>query len=107
MRASSTLGTQLMVNSGPSAAEPACCGMTVGPPSMMVSLIGAIVGEYFGGSSDVLGRVVVQSSSALRFDVTWAAIILAAITGIVLYLVIVVIERAVIPWHASIRSLEP
>jgi NitT/TauT family transport system permease protein len=72
-----------------------------------LSLIGAIVGEYFGGSSDVLGRVVVQSSSALRFDVTWAAIILAAITGIVMYLVIVIIERAVIPWHASIRSLEP
>ena len=35
-----------------------------------LSLIGAIVGEYFGGSSDVLGRVVVQSASALRFDVT-------------------------------------
>ena len=48
-----------------------------------LSLIGAIVGEYFGGSSDVLGRVVVQSASALRFDVTWAAIILAAVTGIV------------------------
>ena len=47
-----------------------------------LSLIGAIVGEYFGGSSDVLGRVVVQSASALRFDVTWAAILLAAATGI-------------------------
>jgi NitT/TauT family transport system permease protein len=72
-----------------------------------LSLIGAIVGEYFGGSSAVLGRVVVQSSSALRFDVTWAAIILAAITGIVLYLAVAAIERAVIPWHASVRSQEP
>ena len=72
-----------------------------------LSLIGAIVGEYFGGTSDVLGRVVVQSASALRFDVSWAAIILAAIAGIALYLVIVVIERAVIPWHASVRSQEP
>ena len=72
-----------------------------------LSLIGAIVGEYFGGSSEVLGRVVVQSASALRFDVTWAAIILAAVTGIVLYLVTVAIERAVIPWHASVRSQEP
>jgi NitT/TauT family transport system permease protein len=72
-----------------------------------LSLIGAIVGEYFGGSSEVLGRVVVQSASALRFDVTWAAIVLAAITGIVLYLVTVAIERAVIPWHASVRSQEP
>ncbi len=72
-----------------------------------LSLIGAIVGEYFGGSSEVLGRVVVQSASALRFDVTWAAIILAAVTGIVMYLAIVTIERAVIPWHASVRSQEP
>jgi NitT/TauT family transport system permease protein len=72
-----------------------------------LSLIGAIVGEYFGGSSEVLGRVVVQSASALRFDVTWAAIILAAVTGIVMYLAIVAIERVVIPWHASVRSLEP
>ena len=72
-----------------------------------LSLIGAIVGEYFGGSNDVLGRVIVQSASALRFDVTWAAIILAAITGIALYLGIVTIERAIIPWHASVRSQEP
>ena len=72
-----------------------------------LSLIGAIVGEYFGGASNVLGRVVVQSASALRFDVTWAAIILGAATGIVFYLAIVAIERVVIPWHASVRGLEP
>ena len=72
-----------------------------------LSLIGAIVGEYFGGTSDVLGRVVVQSASALRFDVSWAAIVLAAIAGIALYLATVAIERAVIPWHASVRTLEP
>jgi NitT/TauT family transport system permease protein len=72
-----------------------------------LSLIGAIVGEYFGGSNDVLGRVVVQSASALRFDVTWAAILLGAATGIVFYLVITGIERLVIPWHASLRAQEP
>lgn len=71
-----------------------------------LSLIGAIVGEYFGGASNVLGRVVVQSASALRFDVTWAAIIMGAATGIGFYLAIVAIERVVIPWHASVRGLE-
>ena len=75
--------------------------------SATLSLIGAIVGEYFGGSSEVLGRVIVQSASALRFDVTWAAIILGALTGIVFYLAIVAIERLVIPWHASVRGHEP
>ena len=68
-----------------------------------LSLIGAIVGEYFGGSSIVIGRVVVQSASALRFDVTWAAILLGAVTGIVFYLIIVMLERVFIPWHASVR----
>ena len=71
-----------------------------------LSLIGAIVGEYFGGSSLVLGRIIVQSSSALRFDITWAAILLAAATGIVFYLVVVALERIVIPWHASMRATE-
>jgi NitT/TauT family transport system permease protein len=69
-----------------------------------LSLIGAIVGEYFGGSSTVIGRVVVQSASALRFDVTWAAILLGAIAGIGFYLATVALERVLIPWHASVRG---
>ena len=75
--------------------------------SATLSLIGAIVGEYFGGSNDVLGRVIVQSASALRFDVTWAAILLGAATGIAFYLLIAAVERLVIPWHASVRTSEP
>jgi hypothetical protein len=49
----------------------------------------------------------VSAASSLRFDVTWAAILLAAATAIVFYLVIVAIERLVIPWHASMRGHEP
>ncbi len=69
-----------------------------------LSLIGAIVGEYFGGTSSVLGQVIVGSAGALRFDVTWAAIILVALTGIAMYLVVAGVERLVIPWHASMRG---
>ncbi|MEK6721501.1 MAG: ABC transporter permease [Chloroflexota bacterium] len=71
-----------------------------------LSLIGAVVGEYFGGASFVLGRIVVQSASALRYDVTWAAIFLMAGTGIALYLAISVIERLAIPWHSSVRGID-
>lgn len=71
-----------------------------------LSLIGAIVAEYFGGSNDVLGRVIVQSSSALRFEITWAAISITALAGITMYLVALAIERLVIPWHASQRTGE-
>ena len=74
--------------------------------STTLSLIGAVVAEYFGGSSEVLGRVIVQSSSRLAFDVTWAAITVAAVAGIVLYLAVLAAERLVIPWHASQRAVE-
>ena len=66
-----------------------------------LSLIGAIVGRVLRRLSDVLGRVIVQSASALRFDVTWAAIVHRgrdrdrACTWS-----IVGLERVVIPWHA-------
>lgn len=72
--------------------------------STVLALIGAIVGEYFGGASNVIGRIVVQSASALRWDVSWAAILLGSAAGIVLYLVVVAAERLLIPWHASVRT---
>jgi NitT/TauT family transport system permease protein len=75
--------------------------------STTLSLIGAVVGEYFGGASQVIGRVVVQSSSALRFDVTWAAILIVAVAGIAMYVAILAVERVLIPWHASMRGDQP
>jgi len=72
-----------------------------------LTLIGAVVGEYFGGLTVALGRVVVGSASALRFDVTWAAILVVSLMGIGLYLVVVTLERMVIPWHASVRGESP
>jgi NitT/TauT family transport system permease protein len=68
------------------------------------SLIGAIVAEYFGGSNTSLGRRIVESASAFKFEVTWGAILLGAVTGIVFYLVVVLIERLVIPWAAALRG---
>jgi NitT/TauT family transport system permease protein len=69
-----------------------------------LSLIGAIVGEYFGGSSSVLGRIIVKSASALKFDVTWAAILLGALIGIVFYVLVVLAERLLIPWASALRA---
>lgn len=68
------------------------------------SLIGAIVAEYFGGQRNVLGRIIVESASALAFDVTWAAIMLGAVAGILMYMVVSLTERIAIPWHASMRA---
>jgi NitT/TauT family transport system permease protein len=69
-----------------------------------LSLIGAVVGEYFGGSTKALGRFIVENASFLRFAEAWAAIIIAATLGIAFYLIIIGLERAVMPWHESMRE---
>jgi NitT/TauT family transport system permease protein len=68
------------------------------------SLIGAIVAEYFGGSNTSLGRRIVESASALKYEITWGAIVLGAATGIAFYLIVVTVERLVIPWAAALRG---
>jgi NitT/TauT family transport system permease protein len=69
-----------------------------------LAFIGALVGEYFGGTSDVLGRVVLTAMSSGSYDVAWAGILIGAVGAIVAYLVISLIERLAIPWHASVES---
>jgi len=70
-----------------------------------LAFIGAIVGEFFGGTSNVLGRVVLQSISSGKFDVAWAAILLGAIAAIFSYVAVTLIERAVIPWYFHIHDV--
>jgi NitT/TauT family transport system permease protein len=69
-----------------------------------LAFIGAIVGEYFGGTSDVLGRVVLTAMSSGSYDLAWAGIVVGALGAIVAYLAISVIERIAIPWHSSLRG---
>ena len=66
------------------------------------SLIGAIVGEYFGGPRESLGVYILQEAQLFRFDNAWAAIIISALLGIAFYLIILAAERIAIPWHASV-----
>ena len=69
-----------------------------------LAFIGALVGEYFGGTSQVLGRMVLDAMSSGRFDLAWAGILIGSIGAIVAYLVISLVERFAIPWHSSLRD---
>jgi NitT/TauT family transport system permease protein len=69
-----------------------------------LAFIGAIVGEFFGGTSNVLGRIVLQRISGGQFDVAWAAIIIGAIAAILSYLAVTLIERWMIPWYWHIHD---
>jgi len=68
-----------------------------------LSMIGAIVGEYFGGPRIALGVFISQEAALFRFSSAWAAIIIACIMGIALYIIILIVERIAMPWHVSFR----
>jgi len=72
--------------------------------STTLAFIGAIVGEFFGGSTVVLGRLILKSISGGRFDMAWAVIVLGSMAAIVSYLVVAFVERLVIPWYVSMRD---
>jgi NitT/TauT family transport system permease protein len=70
----------------------------------VLAMIGAVVGDYFGGSTEALG-VQIQSSVALgQFETAWAAILVASILGIAFYAAIALAERVALSWHPSIRA---
>jgi NitT/TauT family transport system permease protein len=71
-----------------------------------LSLIGAVVAEFFGGPRAALGVFITQEAALFRFDNAWAAIIVASILGILFYLVVLVVERWAMPWHVSFRKPE-
>jgi NitT/TauT family transport system permease protein len=66
-----------------------------------LSVIGAVVGEFFGGPLYSLGIYITLETGHSRYPTAWAAIVLACILGITLYAAAVVAERLVIPWYAA------
>jgi NitT/TauT family transport system permease protein len=71
-----------------------------------LSLIAAIVAEYFGGRQDVLGQYIVNRAQLLQFPDAWAAILVASLMGIAMFTIIAVAERLIMPWHVSFRPVE-
>lgn len=69
-----------------------------------LSMIGAVVSEYFGGNRSALGVFITQEAAQFRFQNAWAAIIVACIVGLTFYLIVLLLERLTIPWHSSVRS---
>ncbi len=66
-----------------------------------LSVIGAVVGEFFGGPLYSLGIYITLETGHSRYPTAWAAIVLACALGIALYVVAVVAERLVVPWYAA------
>jgi NitT/TauT family transport system permease protein len=70
----------------------------------VLAMIGAIVGDYFGGSANSLGTKIRQSAGYFDFETAWAAIIVASVLGIAFYGAVALAERFTMTWHPSARA---
>ncbi|MEC0168918.1 ABC transporter permease [Paenibacillus graminis] len=67
------------------------------------SMIGAIVGEFFF-SSRGLGYLLSNSVKVAKMPLGWSCIVLAAIAGVIFYLIVERLEKVFIKWHSSQRA---
>jgi NitT/TauT family transport system permease protein len=67
-----------------------------------LAMIGAIVAEFFNAQRG-LGVTLSNNIQVAKMPIAWAAIVTAAVLGLGLYALVGLVERAVIPWHVSVR----
>jgi NitT/TauT family transport system permease protein len=58
----------------------------------VLAMIGAIVGEYFGGAFTALGVLIDSRSTTFQFEEAWAGIGVACAYGIAFYLAVALVE---------------
>ncbi len=58
-----------------------------------LSVISALVAEYFGGPVDGLGRAITSAVSSSRYALAWAYVLGAVVTGVVFYVATTIVER--------------
>lgn len=67
----------------------------------VLAMIGAIVGEYFGGAFTALGVLINSRSTTFQFKEAWAGIGVACAFGIAFYLAVALVERLALRGVAS------
>jgi len=72
--------------------------------SSVLAMIGAIVGEYFGGAFNALGVLIRSDAQILDFQTAWAGILVASLLGLALYGAVALLERIVVRWAPAARD---
>ena len=72
----------------------------------VLCMIGAIVGDYFGGSLNALGVQIQNSISLFDFPLGWAAVVVASAFGIGFYALVALAERLSVRGARSTRGRE-
>lgn len=71
--------------------------------AVTLAVVGAIVGEFIQADRG-LGYALLQANAMLNTGLSFAAIVILAAIGVVLFAAVDVLEKVLIPWHASRRS---
>jgi NitT/TauT family transport system permease protein len=71
--------------------------------AVSLAVVGAIVGEFVGADRG-LGYVIMTAQGTFNTARMFAAIVLLAIIGIVLFYGLEALERRLLPWHVSRRG---
>jgi NitT/TauT family transport system permease protein len=71
--------------------------------SITLAVVGAVVGEFVGSNSGI-GYVLQIANGNFDLPLMFAALTVLSGIGVVLFVAIDLIERLVIPWHASQRN---
>ena len=67
----------------------------------VLAMIGAVVGEYFGGTQEQLGVLILDRTRIFQFPEAWAGIALACVLGIALYVAVSLVEWLALRWAPS------
>ncbi len=70
--------------------------------SVTLAVVGAVVGEFVGSNSGI-GFVLQRATGTFDLPLMFAALVVLSTLGVLLFLVVELVERWLMPWHASQR----
>ena len=70
--------------------------------SVTLAVVGAVVGEFVGSNSGI-GFVLQRATGTFDLPLMFAALVVLSTMGVLLFLVVEMVERWLMPWHASQR----
>ncbi|SCD57817.1 ABC transporter permease [Streptomyces sp. DvalAA-19] len=71
--------------------------------AVTLAVTGAVVGEFVG-ANEGLGYVILQANGNLDTPMLFAGLLVMSLIGVVLFVVVEIAEKLLLPWHASRRD---
>jgi NitT/TauT family transport system permease protein len=71
--------------------------------SVTLAVVGAVVGEFVGSNSGI-GYVLQIANGNFDLPLMFAALTVLSLIGVLLFSAVDLVERFMIPWHASQRT---